>query len=113
MDDETAEKLKAFLHDKLSEADHAMACGLIDGEPAAEDDELPKAAVDRRRMWNGMGADDEAKGRADFYKQFPDASRIRIDNSGIQPRRRASSYSAADAASFTAKFPQASRIKLA
>jgi hypothetical protein len=53
-------------------------------------------------------------GLDDFYARFPDAARIHIDNSGIQPRRRATSHSdAAGAKSFYDMFPGAARIKLA
>ena len=39
-------------------------------------------------------------------------AKISIDYSGIQPRGRAASYSAADAASFAAMFPDSARIKV-
>jgi hypothetical protein len=99
VDDETAEKLKSFLHDKLSADDHAVACGLIDGgAPVAEDDDpdLPQNAIGRA---------------ADFNRRFPDLGKINIDASGIQPRKRPAAYSADGARSFKEMFPQAAKIR--
>jgi hypothetical protein len=104
MDDETAEKLKGFLKNKLSAEDHEQVCNMLAGDVDAEDTEpeLPQNAVSR--------ADDAA--RADFNRRFPDAAKINIDSSGIQPRGRAASYSSAGAASFAAMFPDSAKIRL-
>ena len=108
MDDETVEKLKGFLKNKLSAEDHEQVCNMLAGDVEAEDTEpAPGDPDDEPR---GKLASDAA--RDDFNRRFPDASRTRIDNSGIQPRRRASSYSAPDATSFAAMFPDAARIKV-
>jgi hypothetical protein len=111
MDDETVEKLKGFLRSRLSAEDHEQVCNMLAGDVEAEDTEPPPNDPDAEPQ--GKLASDAA--RADFNRQFPDASRTRIDNSGIQPqpRRRAASYSAAGAASFAAMFPDQARVKLA
>jgi hypothetical protein len=99
MDDETIEKLKGFLKNKLSAEDHETLCNMLDGDSEAPDDVEAKHGMD---------------GLDDFYARFPDAARIRIDNSGIQSRGRAASHSdAAGAKSFYDMFPDAARIKLA
>jgi hypothetical protein len=111
MDDETTEKLKGFLRSRLSAEDHEQVCNMLAGDVEAEDTEPAPGDPDDEPQ--GKLASDAA--RADFNRQFPDASRTRIDNSGIQPqpRRRAASYSAAGAASFAAMFPDQARVKLA
>jgi hypothetical protein len=109
MDDETVARIKEFLSDKLSDKDHTALCAMLAGDFEAEDTEPAPGDPDAEPQ--GKLASDTA--RDDFNRRFPDASRTRIDNSGIQPRRRASSYSAAGAASFTAMFPDQARIKLA
>ena len=92
VDDETAARIKEFLSDKLSDKDHTALCAMLAGDDVeAEDNEPPPGDPDAEPQ--GKLASDAA--RADFNRRFPDASRTRIDNSGIQPRRRASSYSAA------------------
>jgi hypothetical protein len=96
MDDEMIEKLKGFLKNKLSAEDHETLCNMLDGDSEAPDEGKP--AMD---------------GLDDFYARFPDAARIKIDNSGIQPRGRATSHSAEGAKSFYDMFPDAARIKLA
>jgi hypothetical protein len=115
MDDETVEKLKGFLRSRLSAEDHEQVCNMLAGdveaedtEPAPDDVELPKNAIERPLKRSAA-----ADAKADFNRRFPDASRIRIDNSGIRHRQRASSYSAADAASFAAMFPDAMKIRVA
>ena len=109
VDDETAARIKEFLSDKLSDKDHTALCAMLAGDDVeAEDNEPPPGDPDAEPQ--GKLASDAA--RADFNRRFPDASRTRIDNSGIQPRRRASSYSAAGATSFAAMFPDAARIKV-
>ena len=109
MDDETAEKLKGFLKNKLTAEDHEQVCNMLAGDVEAEDTEpAPGDPDDKPR---GKLASDTA--RDDFNRRFPDAAKIGIDNSGIPHRGRAASYSADGAASFTAMFPEASRIKLA
>jgi hypothetical protein len=109
MDDETVEKLKGFLKNKLSAEDHEQVCNMLAGDVDAQDTEPPPNDPDAEPQ--GKLASDAA--RADFNRRFPDAAKINIDSSGIQPRGRASSYSADGAASFAAMFPSASRIKLA
>ena len=83
MDDETAEKLKGFLKNKLSAEDHEQVCNMLAGDfeaedtepaPNDDDDELPMPS---RGAWHG--ADDEATGRDDFNRRFPDAAKINID----------------------------------
>ena len=108
VDDETAARIKEFLSDKLSDKDHTALCAMLAGDVEAQDTEPPPNDPDAEPQ--GKLASDAA--RADFNRRFPDASRTRIDNSGIQPRRRASSYSAAGATSFAAMFPDAARIKV-
>ena len=108
VDDETAARIKEFLSDKLSDKDHTALCAMLAGDVEAEDTEPAPGDPDAEPQ--GKLASDAA--RADFNRRFPDASRTRIDNSGIQPRRRASSYSAPDATSFAAMFPDAARIKV-
>jgi hypothetical protein len=113
MDDETTEKLKGFLRSRLSAEDHEQVCNMLAGDVEAEDTEPPPNDPDAEPQ--GKLASDAA--RADFYKQFPDAAKIGIDNSGIPHRGRATSgraasYSADGAASFAAMFPDAARIKV-
>jgi hypothetical protein len=105
MDDETVEKLKGFLKNKLSAEDHEQVCNMLDGDDEAQDE--PPFPTDPDAEPIGKLAGDES-----FRKQFPDASRIRIDNSGMQPRGRATSFSAAGAKSFAEMFPDAARIRL-
>jgi hypothetical protein len=108
MDDETAEKLKGFLKNKLSAEDHEQVCNMLAGDVEAEDTEPPPGDPDAEPQ--GKLASDAA--RADFNRRFPDAAKINIDSSGIQPRWRASSYSAAGAKSFAEMFPDAMKIGL-
>jgi hypothetical protein len=107
MDDETVARIKEFLSDKLSEKDHTKVCSMLAGDVEAEDTEPPPNDPDAEPQ--GKLASDAA--RADFNRRFP--AKIAVDNFGIQPRKRAASYSADGAASFAAMFPSASRIKLA
>jgi hypothetical protein len=102
MDDETAEKLKGFLKSRLSAEDHEQVCNMLAGDVDAEDTEpeLPQNAVGR--------ADDEA--RADFNRRFP--AKIAVDNSGIQPRKRAASYSSDGAKTYAQMFPDFARVKV-
>jgi hypothetical protein len=109
VDDETAARIKEFLSDKLSDKDHTALCAMLAGDFEAEDTEPSPNDPDAEP--EGKLASDAA--RDDFHKRFPDAAKINIDSSGIQPRRAAASYSAGGATSFAAMFPQASRIKLA
>jgi hypothetical protein len=108
MDDETVEKLKGFLKNKLSAEDHEQVCNMLAGDVEAEDTEPPPGDPDDGPQ--GKLASDAA--RADFNRRFPDAAKINIDSSGIQPRGRASSYSAADAKTFAQMFPDAMKIGL-
>ena len=108
MDDETVEKLKGFLKNKLSAEDHEQVCNMLAGDVEAEDTEPPPG--DPEAKPTGQLANDAA--RDDFNRRFPDAAKINIDSSGIQPRGRASSYSAADAKSFAELFPDAMKIGL-
>jgi|ERR1700732_202329 len=114
IDDEIAGKIKEFLKSKLSAEDHEKMCNMLAGdveaedtEPAPDDVELPKNAIERPLK---RSTAEDAK--ADFFRLFPGAAKIRIDTSGIQPPARAASYSADGAASFAAMFPAAMRIKL-
>jgi hypothetical protein len=92
IDDEAAARIKEFLKGKLSAADHETLCSMIDGDGEAPDDVEGKPAMD---------------GLDDFFGRFPDAARINIDNSGIQPRARAASHlNAAGAKSFYEMFPR-------
>jgi hypothetical protein len=91
MDDETIEKLKGFLKNKLSAEDHETLCNMLDGDSEAPDDVEGKPAMDGLSARQRMEAADStfakrAKDQDDFFARFPDAARIRIDNSGIQPR---------------------------
>ena len=106
VDDETAARIKEFLSDKLSDKDHTALCAMLSGDDVdaqdtePDDVELPKNAI-------GRAAD--ARTVAAFNKQFPDAAKINIDSSGIQPRKRPAS---GDMASFNAMFPDAAKIKV-
>ena len=108
MDDETTEKLKGFLKSRLSAEDHEQVCNMLTGDVEAEDTEPPPNDPDAEPQ--GKLASDAA--RADFNRRFPDVAKINIDSSGIQPRGRASSYSAAGAKSFAEMFPDAMKIGL-
>jgi hypothetical protein len=112
VDDETAGKLKEFLKTKLSPGDHAQVCDMLEaagGEPEADaEDDLPENAIEGGPLKRSVAAD----AMADFLRRFPDAARTKIDNSGIQPRGHASSYSTADAASFAAMFPSLAKVKV-
>jgi len=111
IDAETAAQIKEFLSDKLSDKDHTALCAMLNGEnveaedtePAPDDIELPKNATVRL---GGAAAD-----AASFNARFPGLSHVRLDNSGIQPRKRPAAADAA--ASFAARFPDLARIKLA
>jgi hypothetical protein len=109
MDDETVARIKEFLSDKLSEKDHTKVCSMLAGDVEAEDNEPAPGDPDAEPQ--GKLASD-AKARDDFNRRFPDASRTRIDNSGIQPRKRVASYSASGAKSFAELFPDAMKIGL-
>jgi hypothetical protein len=115
IDDETAAKIKEFLKEKLSASDHETLCSMLAGDVEAQDTE-PPAPLNEVESMRAQAMDSmlakRAKDRDDFFARFPDAARIGIDNSGIQPRGRASSYSAAGAASFAAMFPDAMKIRL-
>jgi hypothetical protein len=108
MDDETTEKLKGFLRSRLSAEDHEQVCNMLAGDVEAEDTEPPPGDPDAEPQ--GKLASDAA--RADFNRRFPDASRTRIDNSGIQPPKRVAGYSADGAKSFAAMFPSSAKIKV-
>jgi hypothetical protein len=110
MDDETVEKLKGFLRSRLSAEDHEQVCNMLSGDVEAEDNE--PAPGDPEAKPAGQFAGD-AKARDDFNRRFPDAAKINIDSSGIQPRKRVASYSADGAKSFAQRFPDAMKIKLA
>jgi hypothetical protein len=108
LDDEMVDRVKSFLMPKLSAEDHETLCSMLDGDAGAEDTEPPPNDPDAEPQ--GKLASDAA--RADFNRRFPDASRTRIDNSGIQPRKRVASYSADGAKSFAEMFPSAAKIKV-
>jgi len=107
MDDETVEKLKGFLKNKLTAEDHEQVCNMLAGDVEAQDTESPPYDVDaepRRKL---------AGDAASFNARFPGLSHVRLDNSGIAISKRASGHSDAAAASFAARFPDLARIKLA
>jgi hypothetical protein len=104
MDDEIAEKLKGFLKSRLSAEDHEAVCGMLAGDPEAEDD-LPENAAGGPLPKKASLAGDSAG----FAARFPGLAHIKIDNSGIQPRVRGGSYS--DAASFETRFPGLAKIR--
>jgi hypothetical protein len=106
MDDETVEKLKGFLKNKLSAEDHEQVCNMLAGDVEADDTE--PAPNDPDAEPQGKLASDAA--RADFNRHFP--AKIAIDNFGIQPRKRVASYSADGAKSFAEMFPDAAKIKV-
>jgi hypothetical protein len=83
MYDETVEKLKGFLKNKLSAEDHEQVCNMLAGDVEAEDTEPAPGDPDAEPQ--GKLASDAA--RADFNRRFPDASRTRIDNSEAGARR--------------------------
>jgi hypothetical protein len=125
MDDEAVEKLKGFLKSRLSAEDHEQVCNMLAGEGEAQDTEPPPlpgtprplGGMDGLSARQRMQAADNAiakraQARDSLFAMFPDAAKINIDSSGIQPRGRAASYSAADAASFAAMFPSSMNIKL-
>jgi hypothetical protein len=136
IDDETAARIKEFLSDKLSDKDHTKLCSMLAGDDEAQDTEpplddvetpplpgtpRPLGGMDGLSARQRMQATDSmlakrAKDRDDFFARFPDAARIGIDNSGIQPRPRGRASSVAmDAAGvkrFAEMFPDAARIRL-
>jgi hypothetical protein len=107
VDDETAARIKEFLSDKLSDKDHTALCAMLNGEDnvEAQDTESPPYDVDAEPR--GKLAGDAAS----FNARFPGLSHVRLDNSGIQPRKRPAAADAA--ASFAGRFPDLARIKLA
>jgi hypothetical protein len=112
MDDETAGKLKEFLKTKLSPGDHAQVCDMLEaagGEPGADAQDTEPAPDDVELPKNAIGRAADARTVADFNRRFPDAAKINIDSSGIQPRKRPAS---GDMASFNAMFPDAAKIKV-
>ena len=118
VDDETAARIKEFLSDKLSDKDHTALCALLAGDVEAEDTEPPPVDPGAKPTGQLAKAGDklprtaaDAKAVADFHARFPGLAAVKIDNSGLQPRR-ASSYSAAGAKSFAELFPDAMKIGL-
>ena len=118
MDDETTEKLKGFLKSRLSAEDHEQVCNMLTGDVEAEDTESPAVDPGAKPTGQLAKAGDklprtaaDAKAVADFHARFPGLAAVKIDNSGLQPRR-ASSYSAAGAKSFAELFPDAMKIGL-
>lgn len=122
MDDETVEKLKGFLKNKLTAEDHEQVCNMLAGDVDAQDTEPPLDDIPAKTLkeQTGISMDSmlakRAKDRDDFFARFPGAARIRIDNSGIQPqpRGRASSVAmdAAGAKSFFDRYPGLARVRL-
>jgi hypothetical protein len=110
LDNETAEKLKGFLKSRLSAEDHEQVCNMLAGDVEAQDTEPPPQF---RRMPDGTVVEPQTAedSKSDFFRRFPDAARIRIDNSGIQPPARAS-HSGADTEDFYRRYPDARRIKV-
>ena len=112
VDDETAVRLKEFLKTKLSPGDHAQVCDMLEAagepdveaqdEPPPDDVELPKNATARL---GGAAAD------AAFRSRYPGLAHVRIDTSGLQPKRAV--RQAADVASFNARFPGLAKIRQA
>jgi hypothetical protein len=127
MDDETVEKLKGFLKNKLTAEDHEQVCNMLAGDVEAQDTEPPPYDMPEKTFAtgdnppplrplrsgiDGLSARQRMQAADSFAQMFPAAARVRIDNSGIQPPARAASYSADGAASFAAMFPDAQRIRL-
>ncbi len=111
-DDETAARIKEFLSDKLSDKDHTKLCAMLDGEEDVAEDTEP--APQFRRMPDGRIVEPRVAedAKADFFRRYPDAARMRIDTSGIQPPARTARYSAAASKSFADMFPDAVRIRM-
>jgi hypothetical protein len=117
MDDETVEKLKGFLKNKLTAEDHEQVCNMLAGDvEAAEDDTeqggtpLPLAkAGDKLPSVKVGGA--AADAQADFLRRYPGMAKVRIDNSGIAIPKRAAGHS--NTASFNERFPGLAHIKSA
>jgi hypothetical protein len=116
MEDETVEKLKGFLKNKLSAEDHEQVCNMLAGDvEAAEDDTeqggtpLPLKVGDKLPSVKVGGA--AADAQVDFLRRYPGLASVRTDNSGIQPRARAASYSDAAAKSFSERYPGLAHIK--
>jgi hypothetical protein len=107
MDDETAEKLKGFLKSRLSAEDHEQVCNMLAGGDVDAEDDLPENAAGGPLPKNASLAGDSAG----FAARFPGLSHVRIDNSGIQPRKRPAS--GGDVADFNARFPGLAKVKLA
>ena len=93
MDDETTEKLKGFLKSRLSAEDHEQVCNMLAGDVEAEDTEPPPN--DLTPSPNGSLRVTRRALISTGVFRMPRAHDI--DNSGIHPRRRAASYSAAGA----------------
>jgi hypothetical protein len=120
MDDETVEKLKGFLKNKLTAEDHEQVCNMLAGDVEAQDTEPPPVDPEAEPTGKLAKAGDklprtaaDAKSVADFHARFPGLAAIKIDNSGLQPRRRSASYSDVAAKSFCERFPSLAHIKLA
>ena len=120
MDDEAVEKLKGFLKSRLSAEDHEQVCNMLTGDVEAEDTEPPAVDPGAKPTGQLAKAGDklprtaaDAKAVADFHARFPGLAAVKIDNSGLQPRRRSASYSDVAAKSFSERFPSLAHIKLA
>jgi len=120
LDDETTEKLKGFLKSRLSAEDHEQVCNMLTGDVEAEDTEPPAVDPGAKPTGQLAKAGDklprtaaDAKAVADFHARFPGLAAVKIDNSGLQPRRRSASYSDVAAKSFSERFPSLAHIKLA
>ena len=110
MDDETVERLKGFLKNKLTAEDHEQVCSMLAGDVEAHDYIEPPSGDPEEKPTGRLASD--AKARDDFTRMFPDAAKIGIDTSGIPLRGRSARHDAADATSFAAMFPDSARIKL-
>ena len=70
MDDETVEKLKGFLKNKLTAEDHEQVCNMLDGDVEAQDNE---PAPQFRRMPDGRIVEPSTAedSKADFLRRYP------------------------------------------
>jgi hypothetical protein len=107
MDDETVERLKGFLKNKLTAEDHEQVCNMLAGDVEAQDYIEPPSGDPEEKPTGRLASDAKS-----FAEMFPGAARIRVDSSGTQPRARGANYSSDGAKSFAEMFPDAARIKV-
>src|ERR1700730_1472358 len=70
MDDETVEKLKGFLKNKLTAEDHEQVCNMLAGDVEAQDYIEPPSGDPEEKPIGRLASD--AKARDDFNRMFPD-----------------------------------------